>query len=185
MQGSFFPSSVQTSAGETAARFSELSKRNDIAGVVDALREEFPFITDLSLELVSGTAMIYAFIPPMPEKLPLTLVSGGIHKFFNLLLAIANSRQGIVLVDEIENEFYYDRMTHVWSAVLDFCQRYDSQLFASTHSLECLQAAAHVAERNSDEFCLLRPVRDDTRCIVRYFTGRDFQEAVKDDIEGR
>ena len=73
---------------ENAKRFSELSKAGRQQPIVEALQNEFPFITDLSVELHSGSAMIHATLRSITEKIPVPLVSDGVNKVLSILLAI-------------------------------------------------------------------------------------------------
>lgn len=172
-------------AAENAARFSDLSKEKRDGEVVEALREEFPFIEGLSVEVSGGLPTVYAAVSYLPEKIPVALLSGGINKLLSVLLAVASLPGGVVLVDEIENGFYYDRLESVWSALLRFCRRYDAQLIASTHSLECLRAVGPSLKGHDAEFCLVRTERRNGRCVARAFPGSRLEDALLSDVEVR
>ena len=55
--------------------------------------------------LDSTIPVLFTQIDNLTNKVPLTVVSSGIARYFNILLATARYKNGIVLVDEIENEF--------------------------------------------------------------------------------
>lgn len=170
---------------ENASRFSELSKQNKLNAVIEAVRSEFPSILDLSLEINAGINMIYATVDSLQEKVPVGMVSGGVNKLLNLLLAVASYPQGVVLVDEIENGFYHDRLPKIWSALMKFCKRYDTQLFASTHSLECLRAVLPSIRDNGDGFCVIRTEKENEQCTARLFGGRQLESAIEQEVEVR
>ncbi|MCX6022329.1 MAG: AAA family ATPase, partial [Chloroflexi bacterium] len=67
----------------------------------------------------------------------------------SLALAIASARDGIVLIDEIENGFHYSIMPKVWQAIASFSRQFNVQVFATTHSYECIQAAHEAFEADS------------------------------------
>jgi AAA15 family ATPase/GTPase len=70
-----------------------------------------------------------------------------------MLLAEAN----IVLIDEIENGLHYSLLEEVWLGIAEVAEKEDLQIFATTHSWECIQAAHKVfKERSSDDFALHR-----------------------------
>ena len=77
------------------------------------------------------------------------------------------------MVDEIENGIHHSVMEKVWKAVGAFARSYDVQLFATTHSYECIGAAYRAFE--SDE-------EDDLR-LYRIQHSRDKYRAVKYDKE--
>jgi predicted ATPase len=172
--------------GEQNVRaFSALSKRNKQENVINVLKREFRFIEDLSIELHSGVSTLYASLKNYQNKVPLALVSSGITKMASIILAIVASRSVVVLVDEIENGFYYDRLPSIWRILADLCEKYDAQIFATTHSLECLRAGASVAEQRRSGFTLLRTERLNGRSEVKQFSGSAFADAIGEDIEVR
>ena len=69
------------------------------------------------------------------------------------LLAIAEAKNGIALLDEIENGLHYAALPGVWKAIADAARRSNTQVFATTHSLECV-SAAHEAFKESDTYDL-------------------------------
>src|SRR5439155_6055731 len=154
--GVLFSSFLVPDPQENAARFSELSKLRQENDFIEAMKREFPWIENLGLEVTGGVTQIYASLSSLSFKLPITVISGGVNKLISILLGIANSPNGATLIDEVENGFYHDRLLPIWSLILRFSQKYDNQVFASTHSLECLKAALPVIKNNEDDFCLIR-----------------------------
>ena len=84
--------------------------------------------------------MLFASVKGLGEKLPLVLISAGVSKTVSLLIAAAVSRGGVVVVDEIENGLYFGKMELIWASLVELCKENDTQLFATTHSRECLIA---------------------------------------------
>jgi AAA15 family ATPase/GTPase len=185
--GQFFPSVVPIDPKETANNFSSLSKKGEHQPIIDAVREltAFNFIQELSIEIANDIPIVYASIEGVAEKMPLGLVSTGLSRLIAFLVAIATNPEGIVIVDEIENGFYFDSMKDIWELLRKFCEKYDVQLFASTHSAECLEAAGEAAAGKEDDFSLLRTERNKDVSIVRQFTGMSFRNAMMQDAEIR
>ena len=48
---------------------------------------------------------------------------------------------GVVLIDEVENGLHYSGVKDVWKAIAVAARQMDVQVFATTHSYECIQAA--------------------------------------------
>ena len=70
-----------------------------------------------------------------------------------LVLSIATSPKGVVLVDEIENGVHHSAMEKVWKAVHEAVMVSGVQIFATTHSLECIHAARRAV---GDDLRLIR-----------------------------
>jgi hypothetical protein len=184
----FFSSASYGVPFENATWFSNLSIEKREGEVIEALRRHFPVIHGITSEtLMPGVATIYADISGLPRKLPLSLVSGGISRLFTLLLAVITFRRGVVLVDEIENGLFHNQHPRMWKTITDLAIQYDTQLFVSTHSKECLQSALSAVTAQPDAFNLLRIRRDkaDTQSIVEVFNGEQFEAALDKNGEVR
>lgn len=68
---------------------------------------------------------------------PLQDFGDGAIKTFNIALALVNAKNGIFLVDGIESGLHYDTLPEVWRKVLGLAEKWDVQVFATTHSDEC------------------------------------------------
>ena len=75
------------------------------------------------------------------------------------------ARGGALLVDEIENGIHHSMAADMWRFILDVVRELDVQVFATTHSYECIQAAQSL---NSDDLMVhrLEAGEDGHRCIT-------------------
>ena len=166
-------------------RFSSLSKKGEHMAVVSVLRKQFPFIEDLGVEYHSGAAMVHAKLRSIAEKVPLPLVSDGINKMLSILLAVHHFSRGVVLIDEMENGLYFDLMGRASAAILDSARESNTQLFATTHSLEYLRALLPVVREHPEDFRLLRTTKDNGASAVDCFDGQHFAAALEEGLEIR
>jgi predicted ATPase len=60
-------------------------------------------------------------------------------------------KSGVFLVDEIENGIYYANLLPFWAAVMSLNDKQNAQIFATTHSFECLRAAHQAACERADK----------------------------------
>ena len=116
----------------------------------------FPSITDLSVQAPVAFPTIYATLRAQKKKVPISLVSSGINKFVSLLVMIRTFKEGVVLIDEIENGIYYETFPALWRILHKFAKRNRTQLFLSTHSLECIKGALDTMEEFEEDFALLQ-----------------------------
>ena len=170
---------------ENAKRFSFLSRRNRQEGVIKIIRSLFPMVKNLSVEVVAGNVGLYASVETLEEKIAVGSLSAGLTKYLAILFGIAAYPKGVVIVDEIENGFFYKKYTDVWKGVTALAAEHETQLFISTHSMECLQAALPVISDNPSLFTLLRTERRKDECFVKYFNGKDLQAGLEQGIEFR
>jgi len=105
----------------------------------------------------------------MRELVPLPLMGEGMGRLLSIILAIANAKGGTILIDEIENGLHHSVLTDVWKAIADAARRSDVQIFATTHSYECI-IAAHQAfetsEKDDFRYHRLERVKDKIQAIT-------------------
>jgi hypothetical protein len=182
----YFPSSHRVSLRETADRFTKLDIRGDLGRLVSTINERFKFIKGLSLGSYGGSSLIYAETDFFKDKVPIGVVSNGVEKFMGILLGIAASANGAVLVDEIDSCVHHSKIAGVWEALRSFAKEYSTQLFISTHSAEWLAALKTVLGGHEQEFGLLRlEVTRDNRYIVKQFNGDVLESALLEEMEIR
>lgn len=133
-----FPTLV--SAPENAERLSALDRAHRLGAVVESLKAFEPRVERVAAGVLGGRPVVYVDVG-LSEMIPAWLLGGGFQRLLTLLLAISDFSGAAILVDEIENGLYSARFTHVWRAVRRAVEAERAQLFATTHSLECLRAA--------------------------------------------
>ena len=84
--------------------------------------------------------MIYAEIG-LPRPVPMGFLGDGIGRLLSMALAFQNASNGMILIDEIENGLHHSALQGVWENLNRLSQRFNVQLFATTHSYECMVAA--------------------------------------------
>lgn len=183
--GALISSFLVPTPQENAERFSELSRADQENEFIELFKKEFPWIQNLSIQISGGVSQVFVTLSSMRVKVPITMVSGGVNKLLTILLAMASYPKGVVLIDELENGFYFDRLLPIWSLILRFAHQYDTQVFVSTHGRDCLRAALPVMKNNEDEFRLVRLEREGSRSIARVYGGKDSRRAIEQDIEVR
>lgn len=120
--------------------FSEVESEGKQSEILSALQILEPRVADLAILLFNGRPMLHAQLG-LRRKVPLPFVGEGFRRLLSILLAMANSRGGIVLIDEFENGLHHSVLVDIWRAVAEAARRLDIQLFATTHSWECIRAA--------------------------------------------
>lgn len=181
----FYPANTKHDLGEAAQRFSELSKKGNTTKVVNIIKNLYPFIQDLSIELDLGNPSIFASVEGIKEKMPIQYISEGVYRLLTILLGIVSYPSTIIIIDEIENGLYHETLDEVWRTLLEFAKEYNTQLFITTHSQECLSAAAKVAEDHEEKFTLLRTEIKNQEWKVKRFNGLGFRMAIEQNAEVR
>jgi ABC-type branched-subunit amino acid transport system ATPase component len=165
--------------------FSEMEVANRQNELLPSLRLLEPRLQRLSLALLNGEPVIHGDVG-LSRLVPFPVMGEGLRRLFSILLTLALTRNGVVLIDEIENGLHHSVLRDVWRAVGDVAQRENVQVFATTHSYECIQAAHEAFEPHSDEaFRLLRLDREGDEIRVVPWFRRNIETALEMNMEMR
>jgi hypothetical protein len=178
---------VNTSPAQNAVAFSGLSRRYQADDLIEPLRAIFPFVESISLESVAAGESVLYVSAGLPQKLPLGDLSGGITKFLSIALGILANPGGLVLVDEIEDGFYYKNLPDIWTALVKLCEKKKVQLIATTHSKEFLKAVVPSLESAAiaHQFQLMRLEKTEGQPEIKRFQGPLYRDALASDFEVR
>jgi AAA15 family ATPase/GTPase len=137
----YLSSKNHNNPGEEAERFGQLEIYGESEKIKDFLKIVEPRLLSLTTISSGGGAMLHADIG-MGRKIPIYHMGDGFVRLVSILLAIATSKDGFVIIDEFENGLHYSIMPAIWESISRASKEYNCQLFISTHSYECLQAAS-------------------------------------------
>jgi predicted ATPase len=156
--------------------------------VLNALRIIDPTIERISLikseaRMVSRVALIRRSGRGSPE--PLNSLGDGMIRVFEMALGLANSKGGILLVDEFENGVHYSVQRELWSFIFEVASRLQSQVFAATHSWDCIAAFQEAASAHPDEGALIGLYQRDNKISATVFDERRLEIVTKESIEVR
>jgi hypothetical protein len=73
-------------------------------------------------------------------RLPICLFGDAINRLADIALKIVNHQSSAIFIDEIENGLHYSNQKSFWQGLFQLCQELEVQIFATTHSLEMIQA---------------------------------------------
>ena len=155
-------------------------KRGDI--LLEALRIVEPRLQSIEDNSASGAPMIWGDVG-LPELVPLAVMGEGMTRIARIVLAISSSPKGVVLVDEIENGLHHSVLEKVWEVVELAARQLGTQVFATTHSFECTQAAHHALSHAAFRLHRLEIENDERRCVT--YSADAIDGAIKHDLEVR
>ncbi len=68
----------------------------------------------------------------------------GINRILTIILAMVNCENGYLLIDEFENGLHYSVQEKLWEIIFHLAERLNVQVFATTHSYDCIDAFSEV-----------------------------------------
>jgi len=104
----------------------------------------------------------------------------GLKQFLNIMLALLVNKDKVIYLDEIGNGIHYTLLDKLWEEILTISKRQNVQIFATTHSKECIESYARVAKRLKDEeiaFLDMGRKKDGSVAMIT-MTSKQFQDEI-------
>lgn len=172
----YLPASAPMNDQLNAAQFSKLEAHGEHEEITKVLKAIEPNLKRLFVNSATGIPRIMGDLGGK-LYLPITYMGDGINRLLSILLAIANIPSGgIILIDEVENGFHYSVLQKTWEAIGKLSKKRNIQVIATTHSLECVQAA-HKAYKSQDtyNFLLARLERSNEKISAIEYTKEELE----------
>lgn len=120
------------------------------------------------------------------RPVPLKSLGDGAVRLFGIALALADSRDGFLLIDEVENGIHHSVHHDLWRMVLGAAQDNNVQVIATTHGWDCVRGFAQAATEMEDaEGVLVRLEREAGRMRVVEYPEEKLMTAARHGIEVR
>lgn len=120
------------------------------------------------------------------NRVPLKSLGDGALRMFGIALSLANSSDGFLLIDEIENGIHHSVQLDFWSMLLRTAYHNNVQIIATTHSYDCIKGFAQAAAENEQtEGILLRLSRRNGSLLPVQYREKDLVVAAENNIEVR
>ena len=175
----YYAANHNFSLEENRKRFSEYSIEKNEPTTVSVIKKLFPDIQKIDIQDRAGLAMLHAELASLPRKVPLNFVSAGLNKLVSIFLGIEQKSSSIAFIDEIENGIHYTVHGPMWAGLLDMADRFDTQIFATTHSRECLDALVKYCHNRLDDISFVRVERQDDGNRIEQFSGLSLESALE------
>ncbi|MYF97240.1 MAG: AAA family ATPase [Holophagales bacterium] len=169
-------------------RYSEIVLEDNKKSLRSMLRAIRPDVDDLEILMSDGQSYIWGTTKG-GQRRRLQDLGNGMVRLFRYLTSAFAARGGILIVDEIENGFHYSALEKLWRHLKILCDQADVQLFATTHSRECIHAAVSAFGEQLDNLAvhgLFRRDDSETEPVsATCFTADTLEGALSLDLEMR
>lgn len=78
------------------------------------------------------------------QPVPIGSMGDGIWRMLAMAIALIRAKGGVLLVDEIDTGLHHTVMTDMWKLIYNTAQAFNVQVFATTHSYDCIQSLASI-----------------------------------------
>ncbi len=115
-----------------------------------------PDIIDFSLEVIDEKDMYFRVkIKDIEKPVPLSSLGDGVSRLLCIILHLLDCKNGVLLIDEIENGLHYSIQVEVWKMIFKIAKELNVQVFATTHSDDCVKAFGGTAIEDQEQQGLL------------------------------
>ncbi len=177
-------------SGESSSRWDRVILGGMKNRVLEAMRILYPSAIDINYLSGSGAAssrsQIVLSLRDDSQPWQFGSLGEGSKRIFAISTALSSCHRGVALLDELDTGLYYSRLADMWRMVIQSAKDLDVQVFATTHSLDCIRGLAEAVRQ--DESCMpevaIHSIDRRMKESVR-FNAEDLQIVVDQQIEVR
>jgi len=160
---------MTTSPNDDASRFSMVKKNKNTSDLLNILKILNEKIVDIELLFAANSPILNARLED-DSIIPIALLGNGLQTILSITMVIITTPNGVVLLDEFESAIHYSKLADIWKSIAYIAKKYNTQIFAATHSLENIKYCANAMnEINFEDFQFIRlQLKKDSHIVVQY-----------------
>ena len=109
--------------------------------IIDFLKKVDSQINDIGLVEVEGIKRFLVDSSRYTDhKVDITSYGEGLQRIFEISLAFAYAKNGVILIDELETGIHHSLLIDFTRFIQELAERFNVQVFITSHSKECLNA---------------------------------------------
>jgi len=126
---------------ESTGKYNQIAaKKGGRQKLTELLRRIEPRLQELHYLKLGDNALVYADVG-RTDLIPAHQLGQGFVRLMQIYAEVLLVEAKIVLIDEIENGIDYHAMGELWQGLQAIATQNDLQIFATTHSYECIRSA--------------------------------------------
>jgi AAA15 family ATPase/GTPase len=156
-----------------------------------------------ALNLVSDNVEIFGFMQVSPSRprerkalvklkdfdkpVPLSSMGDGMSRVLHIVLSLLNAKDGVLLIDEMENGLHYRIQENLWRIIFEFSTKLNIQVFVTTHSWDVIESFSKISVEHPEEGVLYRLGRSrfDGKLSSYRYSEQALQSATQSEMEVR
>ncbi len=149
----------QVDLDELADIWDQVGLSEEKQHVVDALRiiepdfQDLLFVKELN-RAGSRTAMVG--LKGKARAIPLSSMGDGMSRVLQRILKLLAAKNGFLLIDEFDNGLHYKIQRKLWHLMFELAQKFNVQIFATSHSWDCICSFAQAALEHQGDGMLFK-----------------------------
>ena len=153
-------------------------------GLIDSRVSRIAFVEDSKRHSADNRIPLVK-IEGIDEPLPLKSMGDGMTRLFHIVVALVNAQNGLLLIDEFENGLHWKVQPKVWDIIFQLAERLNVQVFATTHSRDCLAGFDTAWNNYPERGAFFRLDTKDGRIKATEYASETLTDAIEMDVEVR
>lgn len=154
------------------------SNLNHLATIIAFIKDNIdPKIKDIRIN--SATNRFYIIHNDFEQPQDLTQFGDGLQRIFLITLQFAAARNGIVLIDEIENAIHHTLFKKLIPFIKQLANQFNAQVFITSHSKECIDAFFENEADNPRISIYNLSRNEEDKIVCKYDSGELFGELIE------
>lgn len=157
----------------------------DVLTALQLIAPEVERVNMLSDPKISSVRTAMVRMRGSNRPLSLRSYGDGMNRLFSIALALVNAKDGLLFVDEIENGIHYSVLLEMWHLIIDMATKLNVQIFATTHSGDCVNAFQAATRHHQDQGMLIRLGRRKGEVVATLYDEEELEIAIDQQVEVR
>lgn len=124
------------------------------AEVFDAIRLVEPRLLDVAFRSSEGSRLgrdlALVAIEDVQQRMPIGSFGDGLGRLLEIAVSLVCASGGSLLIDEIDTGLHYSILGKMWTLLVRGAETANIQVFATTHSWDCVEGLAWLCKTHSD-----------------------------------
>ncbi len=157
----------------------DLKINNQIEEINNILDEMFNFDT---IDVIKDSIMLRN----TGKFINFSELGDGTKHFVNMIIVLSSNKNTTIYLDEIDNGIHHSKLDELWEVILKTSKQLNVQVFATTHSKECIESYARVAKKLQDaEIALIELGKKDKNIDSIVFDYNGIMHHIEQKLEVR
>jgi hypothetical protein len=174
-----------TDPKQDAIDYNRVILRRKKKEVEKLLKEVEPRLEAVETLQTGNEPLLYADVG-LSEMLPVTQMGQGFNRLLDIYSELVAAEAKVLLIDEIENGLHHTALSTIWQGLFHAANEVGVQIFATTHSLECIRAAHEaMSQQPSYELAVVQLFRLPEGVQGRVLDRKHIEAAIAGEIDLR
>lgn len=178
------PARSYASPARVALEYSSALKEKRHDDVINAIRIIEPAIEGIEV-LAEPSGPSISLDLGLDRLVPLAVSGEGMVRLFSIILELIASKDGVLLIDEIDNGLHYSVMPALWKLLGTLALKHCVQVFGTTHNDDIIRSALRSFSDSEGSLGLFRIDKRDNRHVMVAYDEESMEAVLREHFEVR